>query len=116
MWLGRGLVVDLLVPAASLAVFLPAWAVSSLSQPLNSLAFLTDGAHLGTGDYRFLRNAMGTATIVGVAAIWGAEYLGNSTLTWIWIATALWVIVRAAFGMLRIWPGFGNSDFKVPAE
>ena len=116
MWLGRGLVIDLLVPAASLAVFLPAWAISSASQPLNSLAFLTDGAHLGTGDYRFLRNAMLAATITGVAAIWVKEFTAASSLTWIWIATALWVLVRGSFGILRIWPGIGESDFKLPAS
>ncbi|MCF6278564.1 MAG: MATE family efflux transporter, partial [Anaerolineales bacterium] len=57
MWLGRGTVIALLVPASAVGVFLPAWAVSAFSQPINSLAFLTDGAHWGTGDYRFLRNA-----------------------------------------------------------
>ncbi len=116
MWLGRGLVSDLLVPAASLAIFMPAWAVSAASQPFNSLAFLTDGAHLGTGDYRFLRNAMLAATVMGVAAIWGAEYLAASSLVWIWVATALWVIVRGAFGILRIWPGIGKSDFRLRVD
>jgi hypothetical protein len=31
------------------------------------------------------------------------------TLTWIWVITAIWIVIRAAFGMLRIWPGIGNS-------
>lgn len=115
MWLGRGLVIDLMVPAASVSIFLPAWAISAASQPVNSLAFLTDGAHLGTGDYRFLRNAMLAATAVGVAAIWLTGSATGAGLSWIWIATGLWVFVRAVFGLARIWPGFGRSDFSLPA-
>jgi MATE family multidrug resistance protein len=111
MWLGRNLVVDWLVPAASLSVFLPAWAISSASQPLNSLAFLTDGAHMGTGDFRFLRNAMIAATAIGVSMVWLGEAAPFAGLTWIWAATALWVVVRSTFGLLRIWPGIGASDF-----
>jgi len=115
MWLGRGMVVDLMVPAASVSIFLPAWAISAASQPINSLAFLTDGAHLGTGDYRFLRNAMLAATATGVAAIWLTGRGTGAGLSWIWIATGLWVFVRAVFGVARIWPGFGRSDFSLPA-
>ena len=114
MWLSRGLVIDWLVPAASVGVFLPAWAICSASQPLNSLAFLTDGAHLGTGDYRFLRNAMIAATLLGVGAVWLTGPVPVAGLTWVWIATALWVVVRSVFGILRIWPGIGNSDFYAP--
>jgi MATE family multidrug resistance protein len=115
MWLGRSLVVDLMVPAASVSIFLPAWAISAASQPVNSLAFLTDGAHLGTGDYRFLRNAMLAATAAGVTAIWLTGRVTGAGLSWIWIATGLWVFVRAVFGLARIWPGFGQSDFSLPA-
>ena len=112
MWFGRGLVIDLLVPATAVAVFIPAWAVSAFSQPLNSLAFLTDGAHWGTGDYRFLRNAMLLATGIGLSSLWLVTTVWESALFWIWIATGVWVIIRAVFGMLRIWPGIGESDFN----
>ena len=112
MWFGRGFVIDLLVPLSAVSIFLPAWAVSALSQPLNSMAFLTDGVHWGTGDYRFLRNAMFAATLVGGGGIWLLEHNGVQTLSWVWVITALWVVVRGTFGLLRIWPGIGRSIFK----
>lgn len=112
MWWGRETVIAFLVPATSISVFLPAWAASAVNQPLNSLAFLTDGAHWGTGDYRFLRNAMFIATVIGIGGIW---ILGNGdtlTLFNIWIFAGVWVLVRAVFGILRIWPGIGKSVFQ----
>jgi len=112
MWLGREAVITLLVPVSSISVFLPAWAISSFSQPINSLAFLTDGAHWGTGDYPFLRNAMLIATVVGLGAISIFNAWGVQTLFWIWVVTGLWVVIRALFGLLRIWPGIGKSVFK----
>jgi len=116
MWWGRQPLIDLMVPVASINVFLPAWAISALSQPLNSLAFLTDGAHWGTGDYKFLRNAMLAATLIGVAGIWLVVEQGElQTLYWVWIVTAVWVLVRAGFGVLRVWPGIGNSIFRSTA-
>jgi MATE family multidrug resistance protein len=116
MWWGRQPLIDLMVPIASINVFLPAWAISALSQPLNSLAFLTDGAHWGTGDYKFLRNAMLAATLIGVAGIWLVVEQGKlQTLYWVWIVTAVWVLVRAGFGVLRVWPGIGNSIFRSAA-
>ena len=116
MWWGRQPLIDLMVPIASINVFLPAWAISALSQPFNSLAFLTDGAHWGTGDYKFLRNAMLAATLIGVAGIWLVVEQGKlQTLYWVWIVTAVWVLVRAGFGVLRVWPGIGNSIFRSAA-
>lgn len=112
MWWGRGIVISLLLPQTAIAVFLPAWAVSSINQPLNSLAFLTDGAHWGTGDYRFLRNAMLIATAVGISWLSIMNGGGTITLLWVWIVTGIWVLIRAIFGALRIWPGIGNSVFQ----
>ena len=112
MWLGRGLVADFLVPATAVGVFLPAWAVSAISQPVSSLAFLTDGVHWGTGDYRFLRNAMIVASLVGFGGIWLLDLIDTQALYWVWIVVGVWVSVRAAFGLLRIWPGIGNSVFR----
>ena len=115
MWWVRQPVIGFMVPAASVSVFLPAWAISALSQPFNSLAFLTDGAHWGTGDYRFLRNAMFAATLVGLAGIWLVERGQHTTLYGVWVVTAVWVLVRAGFGVLRVWPGIGNSVFRKTA-
>ena len=113
MWWGRGSVIAFLVPETAVRVFLPAWAVSAISQPVSSLAFLTDGVHWGTGDYRFLRNAMIMASVVGFGGIWLLDITGADALSWVWIVVGIWVTVRAAFGVLRIWPGIGNSVFRV---
>lgn len=112
MWLGRGAVAAFLIPEAAVRVFLPAWAVSAMSQPVSSLAFLTDGVHWGTGDYRFLRNAMIVAALVGFGGISLLEFYEVDALYWVWIVVGIWVTVRALFGMLRIWPGIGNSVFQ----
>ncbi len=112
MWAGRHLVVDLLVPITSIQLFLPAWGISAVSQPINSLAFLTDGALWGTGDYRYLRNAMLLASLVGIGGIWVMEQTGGVSLIWIWLLIGAWILIRGVFGFLRIWPGIGNSLFS----
>lgn len=112
MWWGRETVISFLVPMTAIRVFLPAWAVSSLSQPISSLAFLTDGAHWGTGDYKFLRNAMIVATIIGMVGIWLIDTGGDKALFSVWIVTGIWVVLRGTLGLLRIWPGIGKSAFQ----
>jgi MATE family multidrug resistance protein len=46
-----------------------------------------------------------------------AIYLLDETmagaLTWIWLITAFWIVIRALFGVIRIWPGLGNSPLKM---
>ena len=112
MWIGQGTVAAFIIPETAMRVFLPAWAVSAMSQPVSSLAFLTDGVHWGTGDYRFLRNAMIAAAFVGFGGIWLLDLLEADSLYWVWIVVGIWVSVRALFGVLRIWPGIGNSIFR----
>jgi len=86
--------------------------VTCLVQPLNALAFGTDGILWGTGDFRFLRNVVTAATLCGVAALYMVDKNYPGALTWIWIITGVWITIRALFGVLRIWPGIGNSPFK----
>ena len=112
MWVGRNLVVDLLVPSTAVGIFLSAWGISAISQPINSLAFLTDGVHWGTGDFRYLRNAMLLASLAGIISIWILEQSSYSSLVWVWILIGGWNILRGLFGILRIWPGIGQSIFK----
>jgi len=112
MWLGRNFVIDWLVPITAIQVFLPAWGISAISQPINSLAFLTDGVHWGTGDYRYLRNAMLITSAVGLVGLWLFENMGIKTLSRVWVIIGIWIILRAVFGLLRIYPGIGNSIFK----
>lgn len=112
MWLGRETVIVFLVPETAVRVFLPAWAASAISQPISSLAFLTDGVHWGTGDYRYLRNAMIAASLAGFVGVWLVHLDGANALFWIWVVVGVLVTVRAVFGLLRIWPGIGNSVFR----
>ena len=113
MWVGREVVIQIFsVPAASVTIFLSAWAISSLSQPINSIAFLTDGVHWGTGDFRYLRNAMLITSAIGIFGMWLLERGGNPTLYWVWGIITIWNCLRALFGWIRIWPGIGKSIFR----
>jgi MATE family multidrug resistance protein len=112
MWLGRGVVIAFLIPETAVRIFLPSWAVSAVTQPISSLAFLTDGVHWGTGDYRYLRDAMIVAAFVGFGGIWLLDLINVQSLTWVWIVVGAWIAARALSGILRIWPGIGNSPFR----
>lgn len=97
------------LPETARDVGLAAWWIAALSQPLASASFATDGVHWGTGDYRFLRNAMTLSTLGGVALLMALDTSGQASLAGVWYATVLWIGVRGALGMLRIWPGFGQA-------
>jgi len=96
------------------ALFGAAWIVFALAQPANALAFVTDGIHWGTSDYRFLRNAMIASTGAGLIALYGIHPTGPHALTVIWVITAGWIAIRTLFGIARIWPGFGASPLALP--
>jgi len=102
----------LLVPASGLILFAPAWGVAALLQPLAALAFVTDGIHWGTGDFRYLRNAVTCATLCSAAVLLAVEAAGWSSLTLIWWITGLWVLIRAGFGIIRLWPGMSASPLR----
>lgn len=112
MWLGQDAVAALLVPPEAWAVFGPAWLVVALMQPLNALPFATDGIHWGTGDFRYLRNVVVAATVVGAIGIYLIDEANPQALTYVWLVTVLWIAVRALFGVLRIWPGIGKGPLK----
>ncbi|MCY3782101.1 MAG: MATE family efflux transporter [Chloroflexi bacterium] len=101
-----------LVPADALLLFTLPWVIASLSQPLNALAFITDGIHWGTGDYRFLRNAMLIATVLGLLGLQICAALGAEFFSAVWLVTVGWVCIRAIAGVLRVYPGIGNSPFR----
>jgi Na+-driven multidrug efflux pump len=112
MWLGQDLVVRLLLPPSAVDLFFSAWLLAVITQPINALAFATDGIHWGTGDFRFLRNVMISATTFGTIAVYLLDETVSGALTWIWLITACWITIRAGFGVMRIWPGIGNSPLK----
>lgn len=116
MWGAQDWVAALLVPSAAYALFVSAWLISVLTQPLNALAFISDGVLWGAGDYAYMRNAMIVSSAVAAAALWLVDntlIASNPAngLIWIWLVTGLWIIVRSIFGMARIWPGFRTSLF-----
>ena len=104
-----GLVADVFVPPTAQPLFYSAWWLAAAAQPLNALSFGTDGIHWGTGDFRFLRNAMIVSTGVGSALLLLVDAGSADALFWIWIITAIWITVRAGFGVVRIWPGIGDA-------
>ncbi len=109
MWVGRQLAADLLVPPTARAVFFLAWFAALLVQPINGLAFVTDGIHWGTGDFAYLRNAVLLATLAGSVLLFTIDTSAQNALFRIWVATVLWIIIRALLGMLRIWPAIGRA-------
>lgn len=119
MLLSTELFVALLVPPEAVMIFGTAWLIAALTQPLMAMAFVTDGIHWGTGDYTFLRNAMLTATVSGGIMLLLIDTDADSAFTLVWVATAVWVGVRAALGIVRVWPGIGASPLRempAPAE
>ncbi len=112
MWIGESFVVTLVVPVASVAVFLPAWRISALSQPLNAVSFATDGIHWGTGDFGFLRNAVVCITVISLLGLSLIDPSQEGALNGVWIVTAIWVGIRGILGVLRIWPGIGRAPLS----
>lgn len=100
---------DLLVPAEAFALFETAWWVAIVMLPISGLTFATDGIHWGTGDFAYLRNATVIATVLAGGVLLGLEAAGGLTLVGVWWLTAGWVGIRAAIGLVRVWPGIGRA-------
>lgn len=109
MLMASSLIAALFVPVSGWAVFYSPWVVSAIFQPVAALAFVTDGIHWGTGDFRFLRNVVIAATTFGIAGILLMEFTGTESLQLIWWITGGWIFIRGAMGIARIWPGVGES-------
>jgi len=110
MWLSQDLIARWFVPAEATAAFATAWFLVALTQPLNGIAFATDGIHWGTSDYPYLRNAMLIATAVGLAILFSINEQSPNALFLVWLATAAWIGIRATLGLLRIWPAIGPKS------
>lgn len=107
------IVVAAFVPQGAAAVFYSAWIIASLSQPLNALAFITDGIHWGAGDYRFLRNAMMMATACGLLGLQLIASDSAERFSGVWLMTVLWIGARAFWGVARLYPGIGSSPLRL---
>jgi len=115
MVVGDAFVAQWLVPASAHDVFATAWLVAALAQPLNAVAFATDGVLWGARDYRYLRNGMFTATAIGCGLLTQVDLEAAGALDAIWWITLVWIVVRAVFGVVRVWPGIGKSPFRPAA-
>ena len=102
----------LFVPTEAAAQFAAPWRISAASQPVNGLSFGTDGIHWGTGDFRYLRNAVVLATAIGVAGLLLVDEAGAHALSYVWLAAVAWVAARAALGVARIWPGIWDAPLR----
>jgi MATE family multidrug resistance protein len=103
----------LLVPSEAYAEFATAWWIACLQMPINALVFATDGIHWGARDYAYLRNSMLVALLAGAASL-AAFAAWAPSLASVWWATALWISLRAIFGLSRIWPGWGHAPLRSP--
>lgn len=103
----------MLVPTLSSTYFNPPWLVAALFQPIGAIAFVTDGIHWGTGDFRYLRNVVFVATSAGVLSLLYLEMMSVESLTLIWWITGVWLAIRGIGGILRIWPGFAASPLRL---
>lgn len=112
MLIATPIVSEAFVPADAVFVFTLPWIIASVSQPLNSLAFITDGIHWGTGDYRYLRNAMVLATVVGLFGLQLIAIDNPESFSAVWLVTVGWIGIRAFWGVLRVYPGIGTSPFR----
>ncbi|CCO24200.1 MATE family efflux transporter [Maridesulfovibrio hydrothermalis] len=117
MYLGQQPVAWMLVPPEAAMEFAPAWLAVTFLQPINALSFATDGIHLGTGDFRYLRNAMLIAVSSSTVVLFAVDYFQpQNMLLWIWIVAGLWTSLRALLGVIRIWPGIGDGPLSVSNE
>ncbi len=106
-------VAQALLGAAPSEAFRAAWWLAACAQPINAVSFATDGIHWGSGDYRFLRNAMLLASGLGMSALFLLENSAGSDLRDVWIVVVVWIGVRAVFGLGRIWP-YPSGPLAVP--
>ncbi|MDE2749058.1 MAG: MATE family efflux transporter [Chloroflexota bacterium] len=112
MLLATPIVLAAFVPVDAASVFHAAWVIAALSQPLSALAFVTDGIHWGTSDYRFLRNAMMMATACGCLGLQLIASDRAGSFAGVWLMTVLWIAIRAFWGLARLYPGVGDSPIR----
>ena len=109
MVLFQDAVIAAFVPPDAVEVFVTAWLVSAVVQPLNALCFATDGIHWGTRDFGYLRNGMFLACGISIPILLLVNIKHADALIHIWWITGLWVLLRAAVGLVRVWPGIGAA-------
>lgn len=115
MLLATPYVTGLFVPMEAATAFHSAWIIGALSQPLNALAFATDGIHWGTSDYGYLRNAMAAATLCGLVGLQFIDIDSADAFNRVWLVSVTWIAIRAFWGVARVYPGIGASPLRAAA-
>jgi MATE family multidrug resistance protein len=85
------------IPAPARELFVTAWCIAALAQPLSALSFVTDGIHWGT-------------------ALISLDPHQSGALEQIWLVTTGWLAIRTVFGLVRVWPGFGASPLRAVGD
>jgi Na+-driven multidrug efflux pump len=67
---------------------------------MNTVAFVLDGLFKGLGEMRYLRNVLLTATFLGFVPVMFLCKIFNLGLYGIWIAFAVWMLIR---GGAMVW-------------
>lgn len=109
MLLSTDIVIAAFVPESAISIFMSGWIIASLMQPLSAIAFVTDGIHWGTGDYRYMRNGMVISTVIAGIMLYSIDTGAENAFTLLWLAMVLWILLRSIFGVIRIYPGIGNA-------
>ena len=115
LWLGQEPIAQALVPASAHTLFASAWWIAAAAQPLNALAFVTDGVLWGAGDYRYMRNGMLLASLTCGAALLALDTGAEGLIVRLNAVIVAWIVIRAGVGFARIWPGFGASPLRAEA-
>ena len=104
-----------MVPASARALFPADWLAALLFQPINAFAFATDGIHWGSGDFRYLRNAMLGASALGVLAVLMLDTAHPQALVRLWVITGGWITLRALFGT-TLRPSTEAPRLRIPSS
>lgn len=96
------------------------WLLTAATLALSALAFATDGVHVATRDYGFLRNGMLLSTGLGLGCLTVLSIYDALDLNGLCLVTAGWVGLRGLLGALRVWPGrvpgMGGGPLAGPLE
>lgn len=93
-----------------LVLFSSVFWIVLLMQPINAVAFVFDGIFKGLGEAAYLRNTLLVATFLGFTpALLIADYYGLK-LHAIWIAFAVWMLIRALALILKFKKKYLNES------
>ncbi|WP_340066324.1 MATE family efflux transporter [Ascidiimonas aurantiaca] len=91
-----------------LVLFTSVFWIVLVMQPLNAIAFMFDGIFKGLGEAKYLRNVLLAATFLGFTPALLITDAMNLKLHGIWIAFAVWMLIRAGALVLK----FRNKYLK----